>query len=458
MALPISNELPVIPLTIQIVQSPQTIGTLEDLKFQLKVANDSGETITLVRDPSGILSSRYRTEKFVIGTPDGRKAPPLFKGIKVKWSPERAAELGDTIVIGPGKTTHNIIDQDLSRTYDFTAPGAGTYTFTPKNFFYIVDPVSREVRLVRAASVPAVSVRISGKLVIVDAGEPAQAQEPVTKFQDIEFVGGTPEQHVRIADVVQHAEQYIDNCNSYLEAMSTATLHYETWFGAYVESLKMTVTSVYSNIEGGPMRARYDLTTCTDESSYAYVVSDDPTRTIYLCPMFWKAPLVGINSQAGTIVHELTHFKDYGNTWDWAYGVVNCKALAIAARHLTVQNADSYEYFAEVMGSNTASGVFFSNEDGFNGTFAIPENSFPSIFMGKFNIPPPPFNTSNVMLIYGDKQDLTGTYAIQAGSIVRRDKIDLRLKNGAGTEMFIFANLTPNLDADHQVMGNGSWN
>ena len=78
--------------------------------------------------------------------------------------------------------------------------------------------------------------------------------------------------------------------------------------------------------------------------------------------------------------------------------------------------------------------------------------------MGKFNIPPPPFNTSNVMLIYGDKQDLTGTYAIQAGSIVRRDKIDLRLKNGAGTEMFIFANLTPNLDADHQVMGNGSWN
>jgi peptidyl-Lys metalloendopeptidase len=205
---------------------------LEDLKFQLKVANDSGETITLVRDPSGILSSRYRTEKFVIGTPDGRKAPPLFKGIKVKWSPERAAELGDTIVIGPGKTTHNIIDQDceqtskkrpvmhhvlmiiiVSRTYDFTAPGAGTYTFTPKNFFYIVDPVSREVRLVRAASVPAVSVRISGKLVIVDAGEPAQAQEPVTKFQDIEFVGGTPEQHVRIADVVQHAEQYIDNCN-----------------------------------------------------------------------------------------------------------------------------------------------------------------------------------------------------------------------------------------------------
>jgi hypothetical protein len=62
---------------------------------------------------------------------------------------------------------------------------------------------------------------------------------------------------------------------SYLEAMSTATLHYETWFGAYVESLKMTVTSVYSNIEGGPMRARYDLTTCTDESSYAYVVSDE---------------------------------------------------------------------------------------------------------------------------------------------------------------------------------------
>ena len=35
--------------------------------------------------------------------------------------------------------------------------------------------------------------------------------------------------------------------------------------------------------------------------------------------------------------------------WDWAYGVVSCRTLAIAARHLAVNNADSFEYFAELM-------------------------------------------------------------------------------------------------------------
>ena len=90
-----------------------------------------------------------------------------------------------------------------------------------------------------------------------------------------------------------------------------------------------------------------------------------PTKTIYLCPLFWSAPLTGINSQvpftvfvfskshsfqAGTIVHELTHFQVNGGTWDWAYGVVACRTLAIAARHLAVNNADSFEYFAELMG------------------------------------------------------------------------------------------------------------
>jgi hypothetical protein len=54
--------------------------------------------------------------------------------------------------------------------------------------------------------------------------------------------------------------------------------------------------------------------------------------------------------QAGTIVHELTHFTVNGGTWDWAYGVVACRTLAIATRHLAVNNADPFEYFAEVMG------------------------------------------------------------------------------------------------------------
>jgi len=86
--------------------------------------------------------------------------------------------------------------------------------------------------------------------------------------------------------------------------------------------------------------------------------------------LFWNAPLIGINSkvyfidvlafsesdqaQAGTILHELTHFNANGaygvGTSDWAYGVVSCRQLAVAIRRTACDNADSFEYFAELLG------------------------------------------------------------------------------------------------------------
>ena len=106
--------------------------------------------------------------------------------------------------------------------YDFTVPGEGLYTFTPKNFFYIVDPVSREVRFVRAESVPTVSVSISGKLVInvSSAVRSKKATMSITaatttKPPDVEIVGGTPDQRVRVLNDVHSAQDYIVNCNRY---------------------------------------------------------------------------------------------------------------------------------------------------------------------------------------------------------------------------------------------------
>ena len=102
----------------------------------------------------------------------------------------------------------------VSMTYDFTVPGEGLYTFTPNNFFYIVDPVSREVRFVRAQSVPVISVAISGGLVIKAVSAPDQPQKaPITKLQDIEIVGGTPDQHARVESASRSAQDYIANCN-----------------------------------------------------------------------------------------------------------------------------------------------------------------------------------------------------------------------------------------------------
>ena len=61
-------------------------------------------------------------------------------------------------------------------------------------------------------------------------------------------------------------------------------------------------------------------------------------------------------------------------------------------------------------------------------------------------------------LIYNDIKDLTGTYAIQAGSIVGTKDIIVRLKNEGGKDVVILANLRPSLDISTSVTGNGSWN
>jgi len=99
----------------------------------------------------------------------------------------------------------------VSRTYDFSRPGAGSYNFTPNNFFYIVDPVSREIRLVIAERVPSVLVKISGTLVLADVGGDHEAEKDGKKSEGVVITGGTPEQRGQVENAVKAAEALIDD-------------------------------------------------------------------------------------------------------------------------------------------------------------------------------------------------------------------------------------------------------
>jgi peptidyl-Lys metalloendopeptidase len=69
------------------------------------------------------------------------------------------------------------------------------------------------------------------------------------------------------------------------------------------------------------------------------------SMTIWLCGGFWSAPLTGIDSRSGTIVHELSH--SVAGTQDIVYGTVNAQTLATNNPGQAVTNADNFEYFAE---------------------------------------------------------------------------------------------------------------
>ncbi|KAM7152929.1 apolipoprotein L6-like [Macrochelys suwanniensis] len=47
----------------------------------------------------------------------------------------------------------------------------------------------------------------------------------------------------------------------------------------------------------------------TRENTYAYVYPESGDKTVYLCPLFWKASTdLGEESQPGTLIHEASHF------------------------------------------------------------------------------------------------------------------------------------------------------
>jgi peptidyl-Lys metalloendopeptidase len=79
---------------------------------------------------------------------------------------------------------------------------------------------------------------------------------------------------------------------------------------------------------------------------YAYVYPTQP-YTIYLCSVFWTAPLTGTDSKAGTLIHEMSHFNVVAGTDDYVYGQAGAKNLAITNPAQAIDNADNHEYFAE---------------------------------------------------------------------------------------------------------------
>jgi hypothetical protein len=82
-----------------------------------------------------------------------------------------------------------------------------------------------------------------------------------------------------------------------------------------------------------------------NERIQGYVYSTDERHKIYLGKKFWKIEMDIEKSRAGVIIHELSHFKDIGNTDDHTYGQAGCLGLAKKFPKEALFNADSFEFF-----------------------------------------------------------------------------------------------------------------
>jgi peptidyl-Lys metalloendopeptidase len=126
----------------------------------------------------------------------------------------------------------------------------------------------------------------------------------------------------------------------------TASSRYTTWFGAYTATRYSIVKGNFNKIGSAMDTAPVKFDCGCKKPYYAYVYPSQPYN-IYLCKVFWTAPMTGTDSKAGTLIHEMSHFTVVAGTDDYVYGQVNAKNLAISDPNKAVDNADNHEYFAE---------------------------------------------------------------------------------------------------------------
>lgn len=139
------------------------------------------------------------------------------------------------------------------------------------------------------------------------------------------------------------------------------TSEYAHWFGAFsnkhAEDVRSRFKMIHRALERQEMHficgAERD-TDCID--TYAFVYTSEH-YVVTLCPNFFDMPRMAGGSPTdpvyengtmeGTIIHEVSHFDVVARTEDHCYSRTDCGRLGQRSPQEAIENADTYQYFAE---------------------------------------------------------------------------------------------------------------
>lgn len=165
----------------------------------------------------------------------------------------------------------------------------------------------------------------------------------------------TNAQTASIYNAVGETMAYTRDSYRYASDMTAAASdRFTTWFGKDNASFFNGTTSRYDAIvstmktlaEFDLTQLTYDCGTCVRDDVYGRVFVQQPS-IVYLCKPFWKAPLTGSNSQAGNLLSLVAQIRDGAGLSTFATERLTCEKLALESPNLAVQNAASYQFFAE---------------------------------------------------------------------------------------------------------------
>ena len=317
-----------------------SVGTHDDVVLRYTLRNDSTADMLVVywQTPvRGVMNDLFDVRR------DGQ--PVTYVGREYKWATPQAKDF--VRVPAGGELSASV---ELSAVYDISRSGEYTigYRLRPNE-----DPIllgnAAAVAATRAENLRSNTVALSierdaaleaTRALPGDLDEQASRIDPT--YVTPGYVSCSSSRQSTLQSATGAAETMSSKAKNYLAA-GTVDSGYTTWFGTYsstnYNTAKTHFNSIYSVFNTKKVTYYCD---CTD-SAYAYVYANQPYN-VHLCNAFWSAPLTGIDSKGGTLVHEVSHFTVVAATDDWAYGTAGCQRLSTKKK---LDNADCHEYFAE---------------------------------------------------------------------------------------------------------------
>lgn len=315
-------------VSLSVAQSE--FSSAQDVLVTVTVSNPHKHTVRVLK---WFTAAEGVEEPLFAVTRDGEPVPYIGAHYK------RPAATGkDYISLKAGQSLSHTVS--LAEYYDLSQPGhyevfyavASSQLFDEKgNSFAARDSLTSEK----------VSFRAEGH---APKGKPTQPPPPPPGGNS--FNACTVDQQNLLISARSQATAYATESKNYLNSHSSGTQRYVEWFGAFTSSRYNTVTAHFDKISNAFDTAGITFDCKCKQNYYAYVYPNQPYN-IYLCKVFWQAPLSGTDSKAGTLIHEMSHFDVVAGTDDVVYGQAGARNLADTNPDAAITNADSHEYFAE---------------------------------------------------------------------------------------------------------------
>ena len=277
-----------------------------------------------------------------VGSPEAARA--LYTGTVFKRAEPTAA---DFVTIAPGESVSALID--LESYYDVAT--AGTYRIDYRGEFHHAPSLKwldREDTAMAGAGLSTSALHVRGPDMALEPGLATFLRARPPQFESC----SAAQQNI-LVEATTAAEGIADEALSSLRGLAEAdrpgSPRYERWFGDYDPARYARVSDNFTRISGALADEVMNYSCACDPrfaDAFAYVRPAFP-YDVFMCNAFFQADVLGTDSRAGTIIHELSHFTILGGTDDIAYGQQLAGALAQDSPEDAVNNADSHEYFAE---------------------------------------------------------------------------------------------------------------